>query len=659
MKSKPDDGPDPTVSRREFLGQTLMSGAAVGLGAPGMSVARNSSARDSSSQEGEGTAPSPGGEPAAAAGKQIAAEPLQYVARAGSDFMVDVLKTLDFEYVAANPGSTFRGLQESLVNYGGNALPEFLTCCHEESSVAMAHGYFKIAGKPMAAMVHGTVGVQHASMAIYNAYADRVPVIIISGNALDANTRRVPVEWDHSVQDNAATVRDFTKWDDTPVSLQHFAESMVRARKLATALPGAPVMVTVDMDLQEKELPKAEEALLKIPRLTQDSPPQGDAGAVLEAAKLLIGAERPVIVADRYARTPQAIPLLIELAELLQAPVIDTGNRFNFPNHHPLNHTLRRNEVIAQSDLILALEPVDLWGITHQISDAIGKPWRSIASRDPRVITIGTSDLLIRANYQEFQRYSFADIAINGDPEATLPALIEGIRRLASAHQRSRFAARRQSLEAAFRESFARAREVVGWELTPIHPARLAMEVWAQIKEEDWSLVGSQVSPPSGWARRLWRMDKYYSHTGGDGASGVGYGLPAAVGSALANRAHGRISINFQNDGDLMYAPGVLWTAAHHRIPLLTVMFNNRAYHQELMHIQLMANRRNRGIDRSHIGTTLRDPDFNFAKIAEGMGVYAEGPISDPEALRDALRRSLAVVKGGQPALIDVVSQPR
>lgn len=645
------------VSRRSFLASTVLTGAAVGIGVKAQAGDRGAGTGGETGQK-VGAIPAPDRSAETESPSMLSSRTID---RPGADFMVDVLKTLDIDYVAANPGSTFRGLQESLINYGGNSKPELLTCCHEESSVGMAHGYFKIAGKPMLAMVHGTVGVQHASMAIYNAYADRIPILIVSGNALDANTRRVPVEWDHSVQDNAAMVRDYTKWDDTPASLQHFAESMVRAAKVATAVPGAPVMITVDMDLQEDELSKAHELTLKIPKLTHDTPPQGEENALREAAKLLLKAQRPVIIADRYARTARAMPLLVELAELVQAPVIDTANRVNFPGSHPLNQSQRRNDLIAAADFILALEPVDLWGMTHQIKDVVGKPWASTIGAETKIVSIGTGDLLIKANYQDFQRYGAADIAITGDPEATMPAFIEAVRRLISVRQRSEFAARRQKLEEDHRDMASRTRETaaVGWALSPIHPARLAMEVWEQIKHEDWSLVGSQVSSPSVWARRLWPMDKPYSHTGGDGASGVGYGLPSAVGSALANRERGRLSVNFQSDGDFMYAPGALWTAAHHRIPLLTIMFNNRAYHQELMHIQIMANRHNRGIDRATIGTTLRDPNLDFAKIAQGMGVYAEGPISDPNALPGAIARALAVVKRGEPALMDVISQPR
>ncbi len=646
----------PNVDRRSLLKGSTVAGVAIGVGV----VETNASAKVTVAQAAEAK---PAAKPVVdhvAESGPVPEHTGPTIVRSGSDFMVDVIKTLGVDYIAANPGSTFRGLQESFLNYGGNTKPEWLTCCHEESSVAMAHGYFKIAGKPMVAMVHGTVGVQHASMAIYNAYADRVPVLIISGNGSDANTRRPPVEWYHSVQDNAAMVRDYTKWDDAPASLQHFAESQIRAMKIATAVPAAPVMITVDMDLQEDELTPQREALLRVPKLALDRPPQGESAAVEETAKLLVAAERPVIVADRYARTPAAMGLLVQLAELLEAPVIDTATRVNFPSSHYLNHSGRR-DLIRHADVILALEPEDLWGLTHSLRDVIGKPWESTISATCKVVSIGTGELLIKANYQEFQRYGAADIAMSADPEATLPSLIDAVRRLSPTTKSAAVVARGERLRGEYASAAKATRETaaLGWDLSPVHPARLAMEVWEQIKHDDWSLVGSTVATPNIWARRLWPIDKPYSHTGSSGASGVGYGLPAAVGAAIANRDQGRLSINFQSDGDFMYAPGALWTAAHHRIPLLTIMHNNGGYHQELMHLQLMANRHNRGVDRTVIGTTLHSPEIDYAKMAQSMGVYAEGPISDPANLAGAIRRALAVVRQGAPALLDVVSQPR
>src|SRR5512141_631621 len=240
--------------------------------------------------------------------------------RPGSDFMVDILKSLNIEYVCANPGSSFRGLHESLINYGGNKNPEFITCCHEEASVAMAHGYAKIEGKPLAVMLHGPVGLQHGAMAIYNAYCDRVPIVLLAGNALDATQRRPGVEWVHSAPDAAAMVRDFLKWDDVPISLTHFAESTVRGYKIAMTPPMMPVLIVADGELQEHPM----ESALHVPKLPATmSPPQGDSAAVAEAARLLIAAQNPVLVADRAARTPAGMKLLVDLAETLQAPVID------------------------------------------------------------------------------------------------------------------------------------------------------------------------------------------------------------------------------------------------------------------------------------------------------------------------------------------------
>ena len=224
--------------------------------------------------------------------------------RPGSDFMIDVIKSLGIEYICANPGSSFRGLQESVVNYGGNQSPELITCCHEESAVGMAHGYAKIEGKPLGVFAHSTVGLQHAAMAIFNAYCDRVPVYIVLGNTIDATKRRPGVEWDHSVEDAAAMVRDYTKWDDLPISLTHFAESAVRAYKIAMTPPYMPVLLVADAELQEN--PVRENAGLRIPKLTLPAPPQGDSGAIAEAARFLTAAENPVILADRTARDRNA-----------------------------------------------------------------------------------------------------------------------------------------------------------------------------------------------------------------------------------------------------------------------------------------------------------------------------------------------------------------
>jgi acetolactate synthase I/II/III large subunit len=574
--------------------------------------------------------------------------------RPGSDFMVDVIKKLGFEYVCSNPGSSFRALHESIVNYGGNTAPEFITCCHEESSIAMAHGYAKIEGKPLLVFAHGTVGLQHAAMAIYNAYCDRVPVFLIVGNSIDAATRRPGVEWDHSVQDAAAMVRDFVKWDDLPISLQHFAESAARAYKIATTPPTMPVLLVADSDLQET--PVRDNARLHIPKLPETAPPQGDVSAVAEAARALVGAENPVIIADRVARTPNGMKLLVELAETLQAPVVNQAGRMNFPSRHPLNLTDGSRGLIANADVVLGLELTDFWGTVNNFRDQQERSWRSTTRQGAKLISITAVDLFVKSNYQDFQRFPEVDLAITGDAEATLPSLIEACKKLLTADRKRALEERGKKLAAAHQDGLERARNeaAYGWDASPISMPRMAAELWAQIKDKDWSLVSG-----GGWALRLWNFEKHSQYIGGSGGAGVGYGAPASVGAALANKKHGRLSVNIQNDGDLMYAPGVMWTAAHHQIPLLSVMHNNRAYHQEVMHIQRMANRHQRGITRAGIGTTITDPNIDFATVARGMGVHGEGPISDPKDLGPAIKRALEVVSRGEPALVDVVTQPR
>ena len=637
------------LDRRDFLKSAAVTRAAA------LAPAASASAAPQAAPPAQATAPTPPRETDPPATVEALTTD-----RPGGDFMVDVIKSLDFEYVAANPGSSFRGIHESIVNYGGNAAPEFITCCHEESSVAMAHGYFKAEGKPMAVLCHGTVGMQHAAMAIYNAYCDRVPVYIMAGNTLDATLRRPGVEWAHSVQDAAAMVRDFIKWDDLPISLPHFAESAVRAYKIAMTPPMMPVLLVLDGGLQEDPIAPEINTRLRVPRLTRASAPQGDSGAVAEAARLLVAAQNPVIVADRAARTPAGIARLLELAETLQAPVVNQGGRMNFPTRHPLNQSANARQLVASADVILGLELTDFWGTVNASRDSLVRTSRPITKAGTKLISITALDLATKGNYQDFQRYPEVDIAMAADAEATLPALTEACKRLITADRRTAFAERGKRLAESHAAALERARAeaAYGWDATPISTARMTMELWAAIKNEDWALV-AESGIMSDWTSRLWSFEKHYQSLGGSGGAGVGYGAPAAIGAALANKKRGRLSVTIQGDGDFLYAPGVWWTAAHHRIPLLAVMHNNRAYHQEMMHLQRMANRHQRGVTTAHIGTSIDNPNVDFAKIAQGMGVHAQGPITNPNDLGPALRRAIEVVKRGEPSLIDVVTQPR
>ena len=635
-----EDEPKNGLDRRTFL---KTAAAGVGVGAAGTVIAQSPEAAKQEAPPADGAKkkakPSPG---------DIVIE------RPGSDFMIDVIKTLDLEYMATNPGSSFRSLHESLVNYGENKAPELLTCMHEEAAVAMAHGYAKAAGKPMGALIHGSVGVQHAAMAIYNAWVDRAPVMIFAGNGLDASKRRPGTEWNHSVQDPALMVRDFLKWDDYPMSLQHFAESTVRAYKIAMTPPMEPVLINADIDLQEEAIHQEN---LKIPKLARSRPAQGDRAALAEAAKWLVGAANPVIIADRCARNQDGVKLLVELAEALQAPVVDLGGRMNFPMTHPLSHNEARRALVREADVVLLLEVGDPWGQFHSLSDP-HKELRNVAKKDVRIVNLSMQDVFIRSNYQDHQRYMPVDLSINGDAQASLPALIEEVRRITGEDRKRAFADRGGKLKEAWTKEKQRAREeaAIGWDLAPITTARLAAETWHAIKAEPWSLAVSDRIP---WARRLWPATDYHHMLGGSGAQGVGYAAPAALGVALANKSKGLFTVTFQPDGDLMYSPGILWTAAYHKIPILYVMHNNRAYHQEVMHLQRMASLHKRTPTRAWIGNVIDNPAIDYAKLAQAQGVWAEGPIEDPANLGPALKRAVEVVKKGGPALLDVVCQGR
>ena len=572
--------------------------------------------------------------------------------------MLDVIKSLGIEYCAANPGSTFRALHESMINYGGNKAPELLTCLHEESSVGMAHGYAKIEGKPMMIMAHGTVGLQHASMAIYNAYADRVPVYVVLGNIADGPWRRSDVEWTHAVQDVALMVRDYTKWDDSPISLRQFAESAVRAYKVMMTPPLGPVVINADAILQEEPVSPEDRGRLRIPKLSMITSPAGDPAVVSEIAKLLVAAESPLIIAGRSARTPNGLKLLVELAELLQVPVMDRRMRMNFPTRHPLYGT----GSLASADVILALEVPDLWNITHSQTplNRMGMEIRPLTKDGAKIISISSMDLLTKSNYQDFGQYNAADIAVPGDAETTMPYLIEACRKLVTGDRKRVFDQRRARYEETSRKIREQARQEAswGWDASPITTARLSAELWDLVKNEDWSLV-SEVVFQSFWPTRLWDFTKHHQFIGGHGAYGVGYGAPAAVGAALANKKYGRLTVNIQSDGDLNYAPGVLWTAVHHNIPLLNVMHNNRSYHQERMFVADMAARAERDVSRVDIGNEIANPNIDYATMAKAYGMFGIGPIENPADLGPALRKAIDVVKRGEPALVDVVSQPR
>ena len=634
-----------SVNRRRFI-----KGAAAGAAGAAMLVGDQAVTAQTQSGNPDQSANIPSPEDSGANGNEgLARSPKVdsfIVENPGSDYMVDVFRALDLEYCASNCGSSFDGLQESIINHGNNQMPEFLTCLHEESSVAMAHGYAKIAGKPMMALFHGTVGLQHATMAIYNAYVDRVPVYMAVGLDYDG-----PVSA-HNATDLAAIVRNFVKWDHQPNSLTDFGRSAMRAYTLATTPPMAPVLLVLDAAQQKAPVEMAP----SIPRLSLPKFPSADSNSVKEIARLLVDADNPRINTGQAARTQEGIDLLVELAELLQLPVNGVSNRLNFPSRHPLQGT-----GTGVPDLILNLEPGARIGATPSTPRSSRPSAASTDSSELTTVTISSAEFLVTSNFNVFGNGAGnADLLIAADAQATLPALIEEVRRLITSDRQRFFSDRGKKI--ADVHARARRREIsearYGWNAAPVSLARLAAELWPLIKDDDWSFVSPQLFLGN-WPSRLWDMKKSHHFIGAHGAGGMGYGAPAAVGAALANRKHGRLSINIQGDGDLNYAPGVLWTAAHHQIPLLTIMANNRAYHAEVMFLQKECAARNRSVDRAHIGTTISDPNIDYAQMAKAYGIYGEGPIEHPNDLAPALRRGLERVRAGEPAVIDVLTQPR
>ncbi|MGH9617586.1 MAG: thiamine pyrophosphate-binding protein [Acidobacteriaceae bacterium] len=571
------------------------------------------------------------------------------VTSAGSDYMIDVMRSsLKIDHVVFVPGDTFKGLHESLINYGMVTDPKmaYSEVNHEEAAVAFCHGYAKVAGKPMACMVHSTVGLQHASMALYNAWADRVPVFCIVGAMLYGKERGGSVGWEHSVFDGPALVRDFTKWDDTPLSFEDFAEAAVRAYTFAVTPPGGPVVLAVDEKFQENPIPGGKPPAL--PQLPDTTPPAGDPAAVKELAGWLVNARYPLIVADRAARTPEGLKQMIELAETLQAAVVDAQGRFNFPWRHPLNQTSRQRAAVADADVILGLEMTDFSGVIGHVPASVKR------------ISISSEELYMKSNYQDFGPFAHVDLAIAGDAEATLPALIEAIRKLIPAGRQSAYAERGKALAEAHINALEASRTAAafGWDEQPISVARMCAEIYAQIHNEDWALLNGTIFQ-SYWPQQLWHADKHHQYIGDAGAYGLGYLPGASMGAATAHAQHGRLAVAIGGDGDLMFSPGVLWAAAHNRIPVLYVVHNNRAYFNEIMALQRIANRRSRGVDRTRIGTVLTEPNIDYATVAKGMGMFGIGPITDPKDLGPALQQAIAMVKSGEPALIDVVAQGR
>jgi acetolactate synthase-1/2/3 large subunit len=576
----------------------------------------------------------------------------------GSDLVVDLLRAVGVEHVALNPGATFRGLHDSLVNYGDRT-PELILTTHEEIAVALAHGYAKARGRPMAAVAHDIVGLQHASMAIFNAFCDRAPILVLGATGpMDATRRRPWIDWIHTALVQGTQVRDYVKLDDQPATVAALPEAVLRAWRVARTEPQGPVYLCLDAGLQEQPLEGAI-ALPDAARFAPPAPPHADPAALEDAAARLVAARFPVIVAESLGRRPEATAPLCRLAEALAAPLIDLGGessgRPSVPGGHPLDMTGAHREVVREADVVLALDVTTFLGALGE-TDRTTREVRPLNERS-RIIAISLDDYAFRSWAHTFQSLAPVDLPIAADAALTLPTLLALVQdRLKRDGQAAERRARAERLGARHAASRREWQETARLERgsAPLTPAALAAEVWDVVKDEDWVLANGTAK---GWARRLWdwRPERSY---GGSGGAGLGYGLPAALGVTLAHRGSGKVCVNLQADGDLLYVVSGLYTAAHHRLPLLTVMFNNRTYGNDEEHQDAVAKARGRPVENKVVGIRIDDPAPDFARIAQGFGVHAEGPIEQPGAVGPALRRALGVVKEGRPALVDVITRP-
>ncbi len=566
-------------------------------------------------------------------------------ARYGSDLVVDLLSAIGIEYAAFNPGASFRGLHDSLVNHGG---PTPILCTHEEISVALAHGYAKATGRPMVAALHDVVGLQHACMAIFNAWCDRVPIVLLGGTgAMDAVKRRPWIEWIHTALVQGNHVRDFVKWDDQPASVASAIESVLRAYRLARSEPAGPTYVCLDLPVQEDEIPEDLQLPTDIARWITQSSVQADPRGLATAAQWLADASAPVILADRVGTTDEGVAALARLAESLAAPVVDLAARFNFPSTHELDAT-EDASLLADADVVLAVDLTDPHGALLRY--APGSSRRGGA----RVVSLSVADLGVRSWTADYQRLEPVDLALVGESRIALPELADLVAERVRGRDR---ADRRRVVGRAAAERRARWEAEAKGDLarTYLTEAALSLSLRDALAGRAWTLSNSGLH---GWTRRLWPIERRTQWMGDAGGAGVGYGIGASLGVALARRGTGTIVVDVQPDGDLLYCTSALWTAAHERLPLLMVMHNNRSYGNSEGHAATIARHRGRPVERRVVGTRVEDPSVDFAAVARGFGVAAFGPVTGPRALRDVLAQAVDIVAAGAPCLVDVFVPP-
>ncbi|WNV77089.1 thiamine pyrophosphate-dependent enzyme [Geodermatophilus sp. DSM 44513] len=558
----------------------------------------------------------------------------------GSDLAVDLLRQAGIEYVALNPGATIRGLHDSLVHAPDGA-PRMVLCLHEGVAVGIAHGYAKASGRPMAVLLHDVVGLQNASMAIYNAWCDRVPMLVLGGTGPMSKARRRPwIDWIHTASAQAEAIRHYVKWDDQPHDLHSVPESFARAVGLATSSPAGPVYWCLDVDLQEERLP-ADLPEVSLDRFAVPTPPAARPEDLDELAERLRTARFPLFVAGHAGDTPEGFTALVELAELLAAPVLDTGPRLNFPTDHEL-WAAGMPDRLAEADLVVLLD----------VDDPLGALRGALSDVRAPAVAITPGHLRVRSWAHDYQALVPTSRHLTSDAVPALTGLLARLRE--DPAPSGTVAERRAGLAGCVRRTRERWRAAAETATAAgtVPVPRLLSELGRALEGRDWVLAAGTVDRAE---HRLWDFTRPRQWCGHSGGGGLGYGPAASVGVALASPP-GRIVVDVQGDGDLLFGPQALWTAARLGVPVLFVVHDNRAYGNTVGHARSLGATRGRSAGSEYVGSGLDQPAVDLAGLARSLGVPAWGPVRDPGHLRLALTDALATVAAGRPALIDVLT---
>ncbi len=556
----------------------------------------------------------------------------------GSDAIADMLRAMDIPYVLLNPGASFRGLHDSLVNHLGNEKPQMVVVLHEEHAVAIAHGYTKVTGKPLIAILHSNVGLMHGSMAIFDAWVDRVPVIVLGATGpVDANKRRPWIDWIHTVQDQAALVRHFIKWDAQPASIPSAQEALLRALQIATTAPQGPVYVCFDAALQESKLSQRP-ALPDPSRYLAPPPARPSDEVVAQAADLLSNAQRPVILMGRVSRDGGGWQQRVKLAETLNAQVLtDLRVGAAFPTDHPLHAapsgsflTPAAQEVLRNADVVLSLDWLDLCGTLKQA-------WGD-KTVDSKIIQVSVDHYSHNGWSMDHQGLPPVDLFLLCEPEPAVALLNQQVRPRPAAPAASQR---------------AHAAPVVTQASGPMTVTVLAATLRRAVGEQKVCLMRLPLS----WSGEMWDFRHPLDFLGYDGGGGIGSGPGMAIGSALALKGTDRLPVAVIGDGDYMMGVNAFWTAANAQIPMLLVVCNNRSFFNDELHQERVARQRGRPVENRWIGQRIGNPAPDLAMMARGQGLKGIGPIEDAADLERVLIDAIAAVKKGETVVVDVIVQ--